>query len=254
MTKTQAKAARSATKSPYELWQATIDGALTDTRWHDYDCDIQRMVSQFNRHLAGTAGYVPLDWKFIKAMVWTESGGPDSRAWRDNPIQIGNPGDPGLTSLFSRNEGGELVIPPELQARLTIASTRTSPQMNIGAGVAYLLMRHAAYGFATVLDERDKASYDVVVKAGDTLEKIARSNGTTVDTLKKCNSKTSALHPGQSLKYQKASIQKIITRWSAINPTSIARLYNVGDPAYAKKVTYCLSVMQKAKQQETSCA
>jgi hypothetical protein len=254
MTKAQTKEPRRAPKSPYELWQATIDGALTDSRWHAYDCDIQRIVSQFNRHLAGTAGYVPLDWQFIKAMVWTESGGPDSRAWRDNPIQIGNPGDPGLAALFSKNEGGELIIPPELQGKLTIAATRTSPQMNIGAGVAYLLMRHAAYGFATVLDEKDKAFFDVVVKSGDTLEKIAKSNGTTVDMLKKCNNKTLALHPGQFLKYQKASIQKIITRWSAVNPTSIARLYNVGDPAYAKKLMYCLSIMQKAKQQETACA
>jgi hypothetical protein len=115
-------------------------------------------------------------------------------------------------------------------------------------------MRHAAYGFTTILDEQNKATYDVVVKSGDTLEKIARSNGTTVDSLKKCNSKTSALHPGHSLKYQKASIQKVITSWSVVNPTSIARLYNVGDPAYAKKLAYCLSVMQKAKQQEASCA
>lgn len=254
MTTAQTKGTRPAAKSPYELWQATIDGALTDARWLAYDCDIQCMVGQFNRHLAGTADYVPLDWKYIKAMVWTESGGPDSRAWRDNPIQIGNPGDPGLNALFSGKEGGELIIPPELQVKLTIASTRTSPQMNIGAGIAYLLMRHATYRFATVLDERDKTTYDVVVKSGDTLEKIARSNGTTVDTLKKCNSKTSALHPGQPLRYQKASIKKIIARWSAVNPTSIARLYNVGDPAYAKKLTYCLSVMQKAKQQEASCA
>jgi len=253
MTKTKTKEGQPARKSPYELWQVTIDSALTDSRWHEYDCDIQRLVSQFNRHLADTAGYIRLDWQYIKAMVWTESGGPDSRAWRDNPIQIGNPGDPGLTALFSNNEGGELIMPPDLRGKLTIASTRISPQMNIGAGIAYLLMRHATYGFATVLDEQNNATYDVLVKSGDTLEKIAKLNGTTVDTLKKSNSGIFALRPGQSLKYQKASIRKIITRWTAVNPTSIARLYNVGDPAYAKKLTYCLSVMQKAKQQEASC-
>lgn len=126
--------------------------------------------------------------------------------------------------------------------------------MNIGAGIAYLLMRHATYGFPTVLDEQNKATYNVLVKSGDTLERIAKLNGTTVDTLKKSNSGAFALRPGQSLKYQKASVQKVITRWSTVNPTSIARLYNVCDPAYAKKLTYCLSVMQKAKQQEASCA
>jgi hypothetical protein len=240
-------------KSRYELWQDTIDGALTDSRWHDYDCDIQRIVSQFNRHLSGTAGFIPLEWLLIKAMIWTESGGPDSRAWRDNPIQIGNPGDPGLAALFSGNEGGSLIIPPEMQSKLTIASARVSPQLNISAGVAYLLMRLAKFDFATVPHGLDKAVYDVLVKPGDTLEKIAKANGTTIDTLRKRNGGVFILRPGQTLAYQKASVQKVITRWTAISATSIARLYNVGDPAYARKLTYCLEVMKKAKHQEASC-
>lgn len=254
MSKPQVKEPRASAKSGYELWQETINGALSDSRWRDYDCDIQRIVTQFNRHLSGTAGYMPLDWRLIKAMVWTESGGPNTIAWRDNPIQIGNPGDPGLTALFSGREGGELIIPPQLRGRLTIGSTRSSPQMNISAGIAYLLMRLASYGFATVPDERDKSTYDLIVKSGDTLEKIARSNGSTVDTLKKCNTGALVLRPGQSLRYQKTSIQKVITRWTSANPTSIARLYNVGDPAYAKKLTYCLSVMHRTTQPEVSCA
>lgn len=254
MTKAPIKETRPATKTRYELWQDTIDGALSDSRWHAYDCDIQRIVGQFNRHLSTTTGYVPLDWRLIKAMIWTESGGPMTRAWRDNPIQIGNPGDPGLNALFSKKEGGELIIPPELQDRLTAASTRTSPQMNISAGVAYLLMRLAKFDFATVPDSQDKSTYDVPVKPGDTLEKIARLNGTTVDTLKKLNGSATALRPGQSLRYQKASVRKIITRWSAASTTSVARLYNIGDPAYAKKLTYCFAVMQKSKQQEATCA
>jgi hypothetical protein len=254
MTKAQAKDTHANAKSGYDLWQETINGAISDERWQSYDCDIQRAVNQLNRHLTRTAGYRSLDWRLIKAMVWTESGGPNTRAWRDNPIQIGNPGDPGLTALFSGREGGELIIPPELRNRLTIGATKTSPQMNISAGIAYLLMRLASYGFATVPDGQDNTTYDVLVKAGDTLEKISRSNGTTVDTLRKCNTGALVLRPGQSLRYQKASIKKVIMRWTSANATSIARLYNVGDPAYAKKLTYCLSVMQKAGQSEASCA
>lgn len=252
MSTPQVKKAQSKPKTTYELWQDTIDSALSDSTWQDYDCDIQRIVSQFNRHLSGIAGYIPLDWQLIKAMVWTESGGPDSRAWANNPIQIGNPGDPGLTALFSKTEGGMLIIPPELQNKLTMSSTRISPQMNISAGVAYLLMRLAKFDFATVNDPLDKRTYDVSVKSGDTLERIAKLNGTTVETLRKSNSSTNVLRPGQSLKYQKASIQKIITRWTAVSTTSVARLYNVGDPLYAKKLAYCLSIMQKEKQ-EAQC-
>ena len=105
----------------------------------------------------------------------------------------------------------------------------------------------AKFDFATVNDPLDKRTYDVSVKSGDTLERIAKLNGTTVETLRKSNSSTNILRPGQSLKYQKASIQKIITRWTAVSTTSVARLYNVGDPLYAKKLAYCLSIMQKEK-------
>lgn len=71
----------SAQLSGYERWQRTIDTSLKDSRWHEYDCDIQRIVSLFNRHLAG-GSYKPLDWRLIKAMLWTESGGPNRPAWK----------------------------------------------------------------------------------------------------------------------------------------------------------------------------
>jgi hypothetical protein len=240
-------------KSGYELWQDSIDQALKDARWNAYDCDIQRIVGQYNRHLSGTAGYIPLDWKLVKAMVWTESGGPDNRAWRDNPIQIGNPGDPGLAALFSKNEGGELIIPPEQQGRLTIASARATPQMNIAAGVAYLLMRLAKYDFASVPDPSDSRDYEVILKAGDTLDKLSKQNRTTVQTLRNFNPGTSLLRPGQKLKYRKASFKRVIARWTAASTVNIARLYNVGDPSYATKLSYCLSVMGKARKPEAVC-
>ncbi|WP_130301103.1 MULTISPECIES: hypothetical protein [unclassified Duganella] len=76
-------------------------------------------------------------------MIWTESGGPDHRAWKRNPMQSGNPGDPGLRALLSGDEGGDLIPPPELAKALTESSVRSTPQMNIRAGTAYLLMRLA---------------------------------------------------------------------------------------------------------------
>jgi hypothetical protein len=99
MTAHKAPAVASRAKTRYELWQETIAGALKDSRWAEYDCDIQRGVTQYNRHLRNTPGFISLDWRLIKAMVWTESGGPGNRAWRSNPMQIGNPGDPGLRAF-----------------------------------------------------------------------------------------------------------------------------------------------------------
>lgn len=254
MTTHHAHPAASRARTRYELWQDTIDTAITDSRWNEYDCDIQRGVAQFNRHLFSTAGFISLDWRLIKAMIWTESGGPDHRAWRSNPIQIGNPGDPGLRALLSDKEGGTLIIPPELKNKLTIATAAGSPQMNTRAGMAYLLMRLAQYGIGTVPDEQDKKVYEIVAKAGDSLDRIARANSTTVDTIKRLNPGTHILRPGQTLKYKKATVQKIIVRWNMANPSTIAMRYNVGDPDYAKKLAYCLTVMQKSKSQDLVCA
>jgi hypothetical protein len=243
MTTTQPAAAKM--RSSYELWQATIDASLKDPRWHLYDCDLQRIAAEFNRHLCGKGGYFPLDWRMIKAMVWTESGGPNNPAWRNNPMQIGNSGDPGLAALLSGKEGGDLIMPAEIKRTLTTTSVRSSAQMNIFAGIAYLLMRTARFGIATVPDDKDRKIYEVVVKTGDSLHKIARANGSTVDTLKKLNPGAFVLKPGHMLKYQKADIQKIIVGWDMVTTSTIATRYNVGDPAYAKKLTYCLAVMRK---------
>ena len=120
----------------YELWQQTIDASLKDSRWHEYDCDLQRIVAGFNRHLSGKSGYFPLDWRIIKAIIWTESGGPSNSAWRSNPMQIGNAGDPGLAALMSGKEGGDLIMPADLKRTLTTSSVRSSAQMNIFAGTA----------------------------------------------------------------------------------------------------------------------
>ncbi|MGJ7918169.1 LysM peptidoglycan-binding domain-containing protein [Massilia sp. LXY-6] len=240
-------------KNRFGLWQATIDSALSDRRWHAYDCDIQAAVNRFNRHLTGTPNYYFLDWRLVKAMVWTESGGPTNRAWSTRPIQIGNPGDPGLRALFSDKEGGPLILPPDMKDRLTLASATATPQMNIQAGIGYLLMRLAKFGTATVTDATDNKVYEIAAKPGDTFERIARTNRTTVDTLKTLNKNMLTLRPGQTLRFQKASVRKVITRWDPPTPRNIAARYNVGDPDYARKLEYCLSVIRKA-QEETACA
>lgn len=241
-------------RSSYELWQDTIGASLKDPRWHMYDCDVQRIVAEFNRHLSGRGGYFPLDWRLIKAMLWTESGGPDNPAWRKNPMQIGNDGDPGLAALLSGKEGGDLIMPADLKRTLTSTSARGSTQMNIYAGTAYLLMRMARFDIGTVSDDKDCNIYEVVVKTGDSLDKIARTNGSTIDTLRKLNQGASILKPGQTLKYQKASIRKIIVGWGMVTTSAIATRYNVGDPAYAKKLDYCLSLMRKRTLAGGGCA
>lgn len=238
-------AIQAAPKTGFEKWQDGINTAPGDSKWNLWDCEIQTAVNEYNHHLSGTAGYMPLDWLLIKAMVWVETGAGNPK-WASNPIQIGNPGDPGLRSLLMGNEGGELVIPPAWKDRLTVGTAITIPAHNIRAGIGYLLMRMANYAIKSVADA-DAAIHEVTVQPGDSIDKIARQKGSTVDVMKKLNPGAQVLRPGQVLKYQKASLKKAIVGWKSITTSSIAAYYNVGDSMYAKKLDYALGLIRQGK-------
>ncbi|QDW49473.1 LysM peptidoglycan-binding domain-containing protein [Burkholderia sp. KBS0801] len=230
----------------FEKWQDGINRAVGDSKWNAWDCEIRMAVDEYNRHLSGTSGYRPLDWQLIKAMIWVETGA-ESKKWRSNPIQIGNPGDPGLRSLLAGNEGGDLIIPVAWKERLTIGAATTVPAYNIRAGIGYLLMRMANYAIKSVPDS-DDAVYEVNVQAGDSIAKIARTKGSTVETMQKLSPTGHILRPGQVLKYRKASLRKVIVGWKMITTSSIAACYNVGDPMYARKLDYALALIRKGER------
>jgi hypothetical protein len=250
---TKNKQARQA-KSGFDRWKDTIDTAFSDPRWHEYDCDIQQVVAEFNRHLAGVTDFRSLDWRIIKAVIWTETAGPEHAAWRSNPMQIGNPGDPGLRALLFGDEGGDLVLPPDTKKRLIGANIRGNPAMNMRAGTGYLLMRLAHYRIGTVLDPVDTGVYTLVARRGDSYATLARTNGTTIDTLKRLNQGAAPLGAGQILRYQKASVRKIICGWDIPTSQRIAIRYNVGDGEYARKLDYCLAVIRKCISEGVACA
>ena len=104
-------------KTPFEKWKDTINAARSDSSWNEYDNIIQQTVSAYNTHLAESPAFTRLDWKVIKAMVWTESGGPSNPAWKARPMQIGNQGDPGLDALLSGNGAIREVCELLLQAQ-----------------------------------------------------------------------------------------------------------------------------------------
>jgi hypothetical protein len=234
------------TKTGFEKWQDGINKAVGDAKWDAWDCEIQTAVNEYNHHLSGMAGYFPLDWRLIKVMVWIESGANNSE-WNAKPMQIGVAGDPGMTSLLSGNEGGDLILPPAWKRKLTTGSVRTIPAHNIRAGIGYLLMKMANYEYRSVRST-DAKVYEATVKPGDSLDKIAKAQGSTVETLKEMNPTAFVLRSGQVLKCQKASVQRVITNWRPISTTLVAQRYNGGrDPNYAKKLDYALSLMRKGK-------
>ncbi|XYJ12059.1 LysM peptidoglycan-binding domain-containing protein [Telluria sp. B2] len=232
-------------RTAYERWQEGLDKAVRDKRWSAYDCEITVTVDEFNRHLLRTPGFKALDWKLIKAMLWTETGAAIPE-WKTKPMQIGVAGDPGLKALLSRTEGGELILPPTWQARLSFGSVTTIPSHNIRAGVAYLLMRMAYFEHRTVLAADAPTIEEVKVSPGDSLAKIARTRGSPPEILKRLNDGVSTLRVGQTLKLQKGRVEKVIAGWRPISTTMIAQRYNGGgDPNYARKLDHALALIRK---------
>jgi hypothetical protein len=228
-------------KSGYEKWQDTIDKSKNNGDWDEYDEFIISTVDEFNQRLGGTPGYRRLDWTLVKAMVWTESGPPDSDEWTRRPIQIGNPGDPGLHALLFEDRGS-VILTPSMKAELQKGVN--TPKANIQAGIAYVLMRAVNISYKSVTDPRDVAVRNVEVASGDSLDIIARRNGTTVDTLKSMNGGIAGIvKPKQKLVYVKASIQPVITGWHKIDPHFVAKHYNTRDSRYEDKLNYCLKLI-----------
>jgi LysM repeat protein len=113
-------------------------------------------------------------------------------------------------------------------------------------------MRAAKFDFVHRVDTRDTKLYDYVVKPGDSLDRIARQQGTTTDVLRSKNSTTTILRPGQRLQYQKVFREKAIVGWRSINVDSIPVLYNGhGDNMYAKKLAYAKVAL--SKKREVAC-
>ncbi len=221
-------------------WKQGIDRA--DSNWDGWDSTIKLMVFEYNRHLRDSRAYRDLDWRWIKVMLWTESG-PFNPAWKQQPMQIGVLTDQGLGGLLNGREGGDLIIPSTL--RFNSNTARATPRDNIAAGVGYLLMRMADFGFETQLD-KDGVIFEVTVQRGDKgLSDVARRCASTADLLAKLNPGARFIHVGDVLKCRKASVQKIIVGWKPFTSTMIAKRYNAKDPKYAEKLEYALAAIKR---------
>ncbi|WP_256330093.1 LysM peptidoglycan-binding domain-containing protein [Variovorax sp. YR216] len=193
-----------------------------------------------------TQGYFPLDWKLVKAMAWTETGAARPQ-WATKPLQIGNAGDPGLQVMLRREEGSDLIVPPTMH--VSFISAASNPRANIEAGVGYLLTKLANTSIRSV-PEPSSQVYQVTVKAGDSLSKIARSEGSTEELMKQLNPGVHGLTIGQVLKCRKASMRRVVTGWKFINTSNIARYYNGGgDPKYREKLDFVLRALERRRKQ-----
>lgn len=229
-----------------QKWKDTVDKGINDKRWDDYDADIKREVTGYGAKFAKKSQFLekPLptvNWLYIKAMLWVESGGPDNPAWKTRPMQIGNSGDPGFDVLKQGKEGSRLIMSQGLQKDLE-AGLINKPKVNVCAGIAYLYTRMAKSQIKTLYDDQDKKVYEYTVISGDNLTRIAGKVGTTVEELKDRNkSAGTMIKPGRKLKYRKAKKQRAIIDWRPFTTQNIAERYNGGgDPDYAAKLNYLI--------------
>ncbi len=211
---------------------------LVDSRWSEYDAAIKQEVDGYNKRLKTVAGFQELDWRWVKAMVWTEViAGPDDAAWSSRPMQIGNPGDKGLEVVQKGLDHSDLVVSAEVR---TAVKSDATGALNIRAGVAYLYHRAAFphYKYSEIIDSSQIETYQLA--AGETLSGVASKVGTTVDELMRQSgldaAKASKLQIGATLKYRKAHKIWQITGWDAWKD-AIKAYNSPGDPKYVEKVT-----------------
>src|ERR1035437_7110134 len=99
-------------------WKSTIDDAVANKAWDDYDKLIKAEVDGYRALFAATNPSA--DWKLFKAIAWTESGGPASPAWKARVLQIGNPGDPAYALLKKGAEGADVILSDQLDRKSVV--------------------------------------------------------------------------------------------------------------------------------------
>lgn len=234
-------------KTKYELWQETMQDGLTNAAWDAYDTTIKFEVADYNSRLSGTPGFKKVDWQLPKAMLWTESGGPKNKSWRTRPLQIGNPGDPAYEVIKNGREGSSVIMSASLKSDVAHGNIN-EPILNIRVAIAYLMTRMAKYETKSVIDPTDPKPFTYKVESGDNgLAVIARKVGSTTETLQKLNPGKKVLHVGDVIQCQKASLQTVIAGWRTFDTKTVAERYNGGgDPKYADKLDYVLSLLKRS--------
>ena len=214
--------------------------SLEDKRWNEYDETIKNEVAYYNQKFAGVANFTPLDWCWVKAMLWTEVlAGPTERKgeWQQRPMQIGVGTDPSLKVVSNTEDDAPLIVSED--RRNAIRSNHFGHN-NVIAGIAALYYK-AIEGTKT--EDRKTASRPIldsgvvetyIFKPGDTVESVAKakytisenifdntvyltdSNGEIVLDANKSPVKlnketTKRLRGGSVLKFQKAHYERYIT-------------------------------------------
>ena len=218
-----------------------------DKSWDSYDADIRTYVAEVNRRFANVTHYKLLDWRIIKAIVWTEvMGGPDTAAWKTRPMQIGNAGDDGwetLTETISLDANqiakARLIAPPDLKTQM-IKFGRNDARTNLRAGTYWLCYKAVAFHYVRVNDSMEDRTYALGKRESPSTiaSKLQTTPTVIVQDSKLAPQQVYKLQAGHNLHYHKAHMEWQVSSWSGWE--SAVNAYNgvgngAGDDRYMEK-------------------
>jgi hypothetical protein len=227
-------------------WTDTVDKGVSDKAWDDHDITIKTEIDDYNKRLATTTGYVKVDWLHVKAMIWTESGGPTNASWKARAMQIGNSGDKGWAAIKAKEGAFPLVAPSDIASDPAKALDIQKPKDNIRAGIAYLFTRMCLSDIKVIKSAGPPKEY--IFQKGDTsFSSIAKKLKTVPEVLVEMNpGKETKLNVGMKLAYVEAEKKRVIIGWTAFSTANIAINYNGGgDKNYGAKLDYVWGLFKK---------
>lgn len=208
-----------------------------------------KIIDKHYRKYAEKLGNLPFSQEAVKAVMRVESG--NSKAFFYDPMQIANEGDPALDVLINSLENTYLITDEEFRKKLKTkkktpwiktkkagyrdySRSNMEPETSIEGGIAWLIHKAAVYSFRDI-EEGEFFAYRA--EKGDTLDRIAKKQGTTMNTILKYNPETNAksLRAGEILSLKKARARAYISGWRS-QEDAIKRYNGGGDPHYVRKV------------------
>lgn len=229
-----------------------------DKRWSRYDDTIKTEVAKYNQFFSKYPGFTPLDWRWVKAMIWGRElkAGPDQQEgkWWRRPMQIGNPGDPALAQLKAGKEGSGIFVDKDLLKQLKTQAV--VGDLNIKAGIAWLYTKLIkSLKHMSVVDNSAIKKY--YLRPGQSLESLVQKRHgkqilkTTLEELYEQNelneSKAKSLRP-RLLKYREAHQAEDIESlndWDTATQNYHRRVPKRDEPPYLPEIKEAYEKIKK---------
>ncbi len=222
----------------FEAWKQGIKHEHTKPGWDMHDSAIRGAVSSFQQFNGMKSGYVGPTWQLIKAMIWTEGGGPRYQdEWTLRPMQIGKQGDLGIVDVVTK-PGIGVVTPPEIRRNFQMAAIRSNASLNIQAG---LVLLHLKLSFLGHRQKSEPPAERLTLGIGDVWDGARNAGDALHGRVDRHAIRSHARQTSVPL-----VSEPYVMAWLPFHPIVLYQRYNVGDAAYARKLECCMELMNRS--------